>query len=443
MLSIETLKGPIAFVVEPGGLLTGQLRVPGDKSISHRAIMLGALAEGITHITGFLEGEDTLATLRTFRALGVTIQGPEKGGQVRVHGVGLQGLRAPKEPIYLGNSGTSMRLLAGLFSGQSFDATLIGDESLSRRPMRRVCDPLAQMGAFIETTIQGTPPLLIHGGQSLHGIEYAMPIASAQVKSSLLLASLYATGQTCVIEPAPTRDHTERMLIGFGYPVERDRASISVKGGGRLCGTAIEVPADISSAAFFMVGAIISKNSDILLEHVGINPTRTGIIDILRRMGAKIEIKEAGVAGGEPVAAIRVKASQLHGIEIPKGLVPLAIDEFPALFVAAACAKGETVLAGAEELRLKESDRIQVMADGLQILGISVRPTPDGIIIQGGQLQGGEVNSHGDHRCAMAFAMAALAARDTIIVHDCANVATSFPGFLELASDAGLVISHS
>ncbi|MGR6034359.1 MAG: 3-phosphoshikimate 1-carboxyvinyltransferase [Candidatus Nitrosoglobus sp.] len=443
MLSIETLKGPIAFVVEPGGFLTGQLRVPGDKSISHRAIMLGALAEGITHITGFLEGEDTLATLRAFRALGVTIQGPEEGGRVRVHGVGLQGLRAPKEPIYLGNSGTSMRLLAGLFAGQSFDATLIGDESLSRRPMRRICDPLAQMGASIETTARGTPPLFIHGGQSLHGIEYAMPIASAQVKSSLLLAGLYATGQTCVIEPAPTRDHTERMLIGFGYPVERDRASISVKGGGQLCGTVIEVPADISSAAFFMVGAIISKHSDILLEHVGINPTRTGIIDILRRMGARIEIKEAGIAGGEPVAAIRVRASRLHGIEIPKDLVPLAIDEFPALFVAAACAEGETVLTGAEELRIKESDRIQVMADGLQILGISVQPTPDGIIIRGGQLQGGEVNSHGDHRCAMAFAMAALAARDTIIVHDCANVATSFPGFLELASDAGLVISHS
>jgi 3-phosphoshikimate 1-carboxyvinyltransferase len=443
MQSIEILKNPTTFVIEPGGSLTGQLRVTGDKSISHRAIMLGALAEGVTHITGFLEGEDTLATLQAFRTLGVKIQGPEKGGQVRVHGVGLQGLQAPKEPIYLGNSGTSMRLLAGLFAGQSFDATLMGDESLSRRPMRRVCDPLARMGAFIETTVQGTPPLRIHGDQSLHGIEYAMPVASAQVKSSLLLAGLYATGQTCVIGPAPTRDHTERMLIGFGYPVERDGAKVCIKGGGRLRGTMIEVPADISSAAFFMVGAAIGRNSDILLEHVGINPTRTGVIDILRHMGAKIEIKKAGVAGGEPVAAIRVSTSRLHGINIPKDLVPLAIDEFPALFVAAACAEGKTVLTGAEELRVKESDRIQVMADGLQALGISAQPTPDGIVIQGGQLQGGEVNSHGDHRCAMAFAMAALAAKGTVTIHDCANVATSFPGFLKLASSAGLAISHS
>lgn len=439
MQSAELSQDSIAFVVEPGGSLAAQLRVPGDKSISHRAIIFGALAEGITEITGFLEGEDTLATLQAFRALGVNIEGPEEG-RVKIHGVGLQGLQAPEKPLYLGNSGTSMRLLAGLFAGQPFDITLVGDRSLSRRPMGRVCDPLAQMGALIEATAQGTPPLHIHGGQSLQGIEYAMPVASAQVKSSLLLAGLYATGSTCVIEPAPTRDHTERMLMGFGYPVEREGAKVCVKGTGVLRGTAVEVPADISSAAFFMVGAAISQGSDILLEHVGINPTRTGVIDILGRMGAQIEIEETGVVGGEPVAAIRVRASRLQGINIPEELVPLAIDEFPALFVAAACAEGETVLTGAEELRVKESDRIQVMADGLQRLGISAQPTPDGIIIQGGALQGGEVHSHGDHRCAMAFAMAGLAAKDTVTVHDCANVATSFPGFLELASGAGLKI---
>ncbi|QBQ54859.1 3-phosphoshikimate 1-carboxyvinyltransferase [Nitrosococcus wardiae] len=439
MQSIELSQDSIAFIVEPGGSLAGRLRVPGDKSISHRAIIFAALAEGITEITGFLEGEDTLATLQAFRALGVNIEGPE-GGRVKVHGVGLQGLQAPEKPLYLGNSGTSMRLLAGLFAGQPFDVTLVGDQSLSRRPMRRVCDPLTRMGALIEAAAQGTPPLHIHGGQSLQGIEYAMPVASAQVKSSLLLAGLYATGPTSVIEPAPTRDHTERMLMGFGYPVEREGAKVCVNGAGVLRGTAVEVPADISSAAFFMVGAAISQDSNILLEHVGINPTRTGIIDILRRMGAQIEIEETGIVGGEPVATIRVRASRLRGINIPEDLVPLAIDEFPALFVAAACAEGETVLTGAEELRVKESDRIQVMADGLQALGISAQPAPDGIIIQGGALQGGEVHSHGDHRCAMAFAMAGLAAKKTVTIHDCANVATSFPGFLELASGAGMTI---
>lgn len=434
-------KDPVTFVVEPGGTLAGRLRVPGDKSISHRAIIFAALAEGVTRITGFLEGEDTLATLQAFRALGVAIERPSPG-QITVEGVGLRGLRAPEKPIYLGNSGTSMRLLAGLFAGQPFDVTLTGDESLSRRPMRRVCDPLAQMGAFIEATAAGIPPLHIHGGHSLHGIEYAMPVASAQVKSSLLLAGLYAAGQTCVTEPAPTRDHTERMLAGFGYPVKQCGARVCLAGGGRLQGTAIAVPADISSAAFFMVGAAISKGSDILLEHVGVNPTRTGIIAILRRMGANIEIEDAGMAGGEPVAAIHIRNSPLHGIDIPKDLVPLAIDEFPAVFIAAACAEGETRLTGAAELRVKESDRIQVMADGLQALGISVQPTEDGIVIQGGHLQGGEVDSHGDHRCAMAFAMAGLAAKGTVTVHNCANVATSFPGFLTLASEAGLAITR-
>jgi 3-phosphoshikimate 1-carboxyvinyltransferase len=440
MQTMSGLKKPLTFVVEAGGSLEGRVRVPGDKSISHRAIMLGALAEGRTMVTGFLEGEDTLATLQVFRALGVSINnGPEKG-EVGIHGVGLRGLQAPKGPIYVGNSGTSIRLLAGLLAGQSFDVTLTGDKSLSGRPMGRICAPLAQMGACIKATPQGTPPLRIYGGHPLHGIEYSMPIASAQVKSSLLLAGLYARGQTCVIEPAPSRDHTERMLTGFGYPVKRDGKKVCIVGGGRLHGMAVAVPADISSAAFFMVGAAIGKNSDILLEHVGVNPTRTGVIDILRRMGANIEVGKVDLVGGEPVAAIRVRTSALQGIDIPAEVVPLAIDEFPALFVAAACAEGQTRLTGAEELRVKESDRIQVMADGLQALGISVQPRADGIIIEGGRLQGGEVDSHGDHRCAMAFAMAALAAEGPIRVLDCTNVATSFPDFVELASQVGLEV---
>ncbi|MEJ2061390.1 MAG: 3-phosphoshikimate 1-carboxyvinyltransferase [Gammaproteobacteria bacterium] len=428
------------FHLTPGGHLDGELRVPGDKSISHRSIMLGALAEGTTEIEGFLEGEDCLATLKAFRAMGVTIEGPANG-RVTVHGVGLHGLKAPGSALDMGNSGTSMRLMAGLMAGQAFDTELVGDASLSRRPMRRVSDPLSTMGAEIDTGADGTPPLRIHGGSSLTGIDYEMPVASAQVKSSLLLAGLYAQGRTCVTEPAPTRDHTERMLRGFGYAVETEGNRVCLTGGGRLQATAIDVPADISSAAFFLVGASIAPGSDLTLTHVGINPTRTGVIDILRLMGADIEILDPREAGGEPVADLRVRAAPLHGIHIPDELVPLAIDEFPALFVAAACAEGETVLTGAEELRVKESDRIQVMADGLMACGISARPTPDGIVIQGGALSGGTVESHGDHRIAMSFAMAALRAGGDIHVRDCANVNTSFPGFVELAAGRGLGIS--
>jgi 3-phosphoshikimate 1-carboxyvinyltransferase len=431
----------VIFKVSPGGKLHGEIRVAGDKSISHRAIMLGALAEGVTEVGGFLEGEDCLATLAAFRAMGVHIYGPEQG-RVTIHGVGLRGLKAPVAPLYLGNSGTSMRLLAGLMAGQDFDAVMTGDASLTRRPMKRVTVPLTQMGAHIETSPGGTPPLKISGGRVLHGIDYAMPVASAQVKSSLLLAALYASGKTCVTEPAPTRDHTERMLSGFGYAVERNGNRVCVEGGGRLRATAIDVPADISSAAFFMVGAGIARGSDLLLRHVGINPTRTGVINILRKMGADIEVLHSREAGGEPVADIRVRSAPLHGIRIPEDQVPLAIDEFPALFIAAACAEGETILTGAEELRVKESDRIQVMADGLSAMGVVANPTPDGIIIRGGRLGGGRVDSHGDHRVAMAFAMAALRAVAEIRIEDCANVATSFPNFLGLAGKAGLGISE-
>ncbi len=429
------------FQVEPGGALTGRLRVPGDKSISHRSIMLGSIAEGVTRVSGFLEGDDAIATMNALRALGVSIDGPERGN-VTVHGVGLRGLKAPQKIIDCGNSGTSMRLLCGLLAGQHFDCELSGDDSLLRRPMQRVAEPLARMRAEIATAEGGRPPLKIMGIANLRGIDYQLPIASAQVKSALLLAGLYARGRTCVTEPAPTRDHTERMLAAFGYEVERNASTVCVQGGGRLIATNIEVPADISSAAFFMVGASIAAGSDLTLEHVGINPTRTGVIDILRLMGANIELINQGLAGGEPVADIRVKHAHLKGIEIPVELVPLAIDEFPVLFVAAANALGATVLRGAEELRVKESDRIEVMAEGLRMLGVNAEPTPDGMRVIGGAYAGGTVASHDDHRVAMAFAIAGLRAGAPITITDCANVATSFPGFVDRARAAGLKI-HS
>lgn len=402
--------------------------------------MLGSLAEGVTNVSGFLEGEDSLATLNAFRKMGVQIEGPENG-KVVINGVGMHGLKQPESELDLGNSGTSMRLLSGLLAGQAFDSTLTGDSSLSSRPMRRVTGPLASMGAEIISTAEGTAPLQIKGGVELKGIDYPMPMASAQVKSSLLLAGLYAQGTTAVTEPAPTRDHTERMLCGFGYEVKRTGNCISLNGGGKLTACDIDVPADISSTAFFLVGASIAPNSDVLLEHVGMNPTRDGVINILRLMGADIEIQNQREIGGEPVADLRVRSANLRGINIPEDQVPLAIDEFPALFIAAACAEGETVLTGAEELRVKESDRIQVMADGLIALGIDAQTTPDGIRIQGGSISGGEVESHGDHRIAMSFAMAAMRADSEIIINNCRNVDTSFPGFVDLAAGSGLQIT--
>ena len=434
----------VEFHLQPGGALNGSLRVPGDKSISHRSIMLGALADGITEIEGFLEGEDALATLQAFRDMGVVIEGPS-AGRVRVHGVGLRGLKAPTGTLYMGNSGTSMRLLMGLLSGQPFDTELTGDASLSKRPMERVAKPLRAMGADIATSDgpekKGTPPVHIKGSTTLKGIHYDLPVASAQVKSAILLAGLYAEGDTSVTEPAPTRDHTERMLAGFGYPVSRNGATSKVSGGGKLTACSLEVPADISSAAFFLVGASIAEGSELLLRHVGINPTRTGIIDILKLMGADITLENQRDAGGEPVADIRVRSAKLKGITIPEELVPLAIDEFPVLFIAAANAEGDTILHGAEELRVKESDRIQVMADGLTTVGVENEVYPDGIRIRGGQYGGGEVYAHGDHRIAMSFAIASLKANAPILIHDCANVATSFPGFAELASNAGLKLT--
>ncbi|GAB2900219.1 bifunctional prephenate dehydrogenase/3-phosphoshikimate 1-carboxyvinyltransferase [Microbulbifer echini] len=442
----ETMQAQeVTFIAQPGGTVSGKLRVPGDKSMSHRSIMLGSLAEGVTEVQGFLEGEDALATLQAFRDMGVVIEGPHDG-RVTIHGVGLHGLKAPPGPLYLGNSGTSMRLLAGLLAGQGFDVSLTGDESLSKRPMNRVANPLREMGAIIETGPEGRPPLLVKSAGQLSGIQYQLPMASAQVKSAVLLAGLYAQGETSTVEPAPTRDHTERMLQGFGYSVERDGARATVCGGGELKAARIDVPADISSAAFFMVAAAISPGSDVTLEHVGINPTRDGVIHILRAMGGDIELQNTRTVGGEPVADIRVRYAPLRGILIPEAQVPLAIDEFPALFIAAACAQGETVLTGAEELRVKESDRIQAMADGLSVLGVSANPTKDGIVIAGTSggpvFTGGTVDSLGDHRIAMAFAVASLRARDTIRILHCANVATSFPNFAELAVGSGLKLQQ-
>ena len=429
----------IDYIVAPGGLLKGRLRVAGDKSISHRSVMLGALADGVTHVTGLLEGEDVLCTLGAFRAMGVQAKGPEQG-RLTIQGVGLHGLRPPAQPLDMGNSGTAMRLLAGILAGQAFDSVLMGDASLSKRPMKRVSEPLGKMGARIDTHEGGRPPLHIHGGQKLRAIDYSMPMASAQVKSSLLFAGLYADGETTVTEPAPTRDHTERMLRGFGYTVQTQGARVCVRGGGKLKACDIDVPADISSATFFLVGAAICPGSELLLEHVGINPTRIGVLNILKLMGADLSVENPREVGGEPVADLRIRGSRLKGIHIPEEQVPLAIDEFPAIFIAAACADGETVLTGAHELRVKESDRIAVMAAGLKRLGIAAQETPDGIIIQGGPLSGGDVDSHGDHRIAMAFAMSALRASGPITIRDCKNVATSFPDFVELARRAGLAI---
>jgi 3-phosphoshikimate 1-carboxyvinyltransferase len=434
-----------SFLARPGAALSGSVRVPGDKSISHRSIMLGAIAEGTTHVTGFLEGADAISTMNVFRAMGVQIEGPHEG-RVTVHGVGLHGLKAPTVPLDCGNAGTSMRLLSGLLAGQGFEATLVGDESLSTRPMRRVIDPLSQMGARIDSR-DGRPPLHIHPVPSLEGIAYNMPMASAQVKSSLMLAGLYAKGETRVTEPAPTRDHTERMLTAFGVKVDVNGSTVSVRGGQTLKATDIDVPSDISSAAFFLVAGAIARQSDVIVRHVGVNPTRTGIIDILRLMGANLTLENPRTVGGEPVADLRVRTSELQGIHVPPELVPLAIDEFPILFIAAACARGRTVVTGAEELRVKESDRIAVMAEGLKRLGIDCTPTEDGMIIEGRGEQaqvfsGGQVDSHGDHRPAMSFAVASLRASAPISIQHTLNVGTSFPNFLELANSVGMDVTR-
>lgn len=439
MTAAVTAPGTAAFVVEPGGSIAGRARVPGDKSISHRSLMLGAVADGTTRISGFLPGEDCLATLAAIRALGVAV---DQAGttEVEVHGRGFRGLTAPAAPLDMGNSGTAMRLFTGLLCGQPFSAELVGDASLSRRPMERVAAPLRQMGAHIDTT-DGRPPVRIRGGALLAGIDFAMPVASAQVKSAVLLAGLQARGTTTVREPAPTRDHTERMLQAFGVPVRTTPGSVTVPGGATLRATAVAVPGDLSSATFPIVAACLAGSGGLTVENVGLNPTRTGILDILRLMGADLDIQPAATAGTEPVGTIRVRPCRLRGAVIPPELVPLAIDEFPMLFVAAALAKGRTVISGAAELRHKESDRIGVMAEGLRGLGVHVDERPDGAVIHGGRLRGGTIDSHGDHRVAMAFAVGAMSAEGALVIRDVANVATSFPGFVPLMAGLGLRIT--
>jgi 3-phosphoshikimate 1-carboxyvinyltransferase len=420
-----------------GTPLRGAIDVPGDKSVSHRAIMLASLADGVSRIDGFLEGEDARATEAIFRQLGVRIDVPADGARI-VHGVGIDGLRAPSAPLDCGNAGTGMRLLAGLLAGQAFDSVLVGDASLSKRPMRRVTVPLARMGARIETAAGGLPPLRIHGGSVLQGIDLDTEVASAQVKSAVLLAGLYARGTTRVREPHPTRDYTERMLHALGWPIEFSPGQARLEGGHRLHARDIVVPADFSSAAFFLVAATLVPGSELRLHRVGINPRRTGLLHVLRLMGADIREEERGEQGGEPVCDLVVRHAPLRGIEVPEAHVADMIDEFPVLFVAAACADGATGVRGAAELRVKESDRIATMAAGLRALGVRVDETADGATIHGAsRLAGGGIDSHGDHRIAMAFAVAAQLADGEVRIGDVANVATSFPGFEALARQAG------
>ncbi|MEE4161593.1 MAG: 3-phosphoshikimate 1-carboxyvinyltransferase [Woeseiaceae bacterium] len=427
------------FIVNPSRLGGGKVTVPGDKSISHRAVMFGAIADGRTEVRGFLDGEDCLATVAAMAAMGVTVSRPS-ATELVIEGVGRDGLAAPAADLDLGNSGTAMRLMTGLLAGQAFDSTLTGDASLSSRPMGRVIRPIEAMGGQIASR-DGRPPLRVSGGRRLHGIEYALPVASAQVKSAVLLAGLYAEGSTVVTEPAITRDHTERMLRAMGVSVTGRDGRIGLTGGQRLTGTDVSVPADLSSATFVMLAVLLAEDADVLITNVGVNPTRTGVIAILRGMGADIRLERERTLGDEPVADIRVRSGQLEGGAVDPDLVSLAIDEFPALFVAAAAARGETTFSGLAELRVKESDRIAAMASGLRALGVEVRETPDGAIVTGGTFRGGVLDSHGDHRVAMSLALAGTVAEGPVTVNDVAPVDTSFPGFAELMRSLGADIA--
>ncbi len=428
------------FISRPIGFLDCELFMPGDKSISHRAVILAAIAKGTTTINGFLDGEDCLATLNAVAQMGVTYEGPFDNRLI-IHGVGKYGLTPPDSVIHCGNSGTTLRLLTGLLAGQKFPSQLTGDHSLLKRPMERVCRPLSLMGADIHNN-QGRPPIYIKPVSQLQGIDYQMPVPSAQVKSAILLAGMYAKGNTEVTEQQFSRDHTERMLTSFSYPLRKANKTIAINSDGEPKGTDIIIPGDISSAAFFIVLASILPGSDLLIRNVGVNPTRTGLLTILQAMGADISIQNKRLCGEEPVADIRVLSAELEGIDIPAALVPLAIDEFPALFIAAAHAKGQTLLHGAKELRFKESDRISVMVEGLQTLGIDTQAFEDGLYIKGGQLKGGIVDSYQDHRIAMAFLIAGAAAKSEVIVKNCKNIQTSFPGFVKTAEKAGLNIEE-
>jgi len=426
------------FLCQPSRAMRGCLRVPGDKSISHRAVMLASIANGTSHISGFLPGEDCLATLRAFAGMGVAVE-RVSDTELRITGAGRYGLKPHDGSIDLGNSGTSMRLLTGLLCAQPFPITLTGDASLTRRPMRRVTEPLTSMGADIATSESGTAPIRLQPpASSLHGIRYESPVASAQVKSALLLAGLYAEGRTELIEPEASRDHSERMLRAFGVELEAKPGFAALEGGQDLTAVDIEIPADISSAAFFLVGAAITPGAEVTLQCVGLNPTRTGIIDILHALNADIRIDNERTLGGEPVGDIHVRGGGLRATTISGSVVARAIDEMPAVFVAAACATGETIIRDAAELRVKESDRIQSMVDALRALGISAVAEPDGARILGGRIHGGVVDACDDHRVAMSMAIASLRAEQPIRIRHCDNVTTSFPDFVEAATSVGL-----
>lgn len=419
--------------------LLGELTPPGDKSISHRALIFACLARGQSRITGLLESEDVKATANACRQLGMGRR--QDADTLVLEGVGATGLSAPRSALDMGNSGTAMRLLAGVLAAQPFESELSGDESLSQRPMTRIVRPLAIMGARIETADGGTPPLRISGNPDLQGIDYQSPIASAQVKSCVLLAGLYAKGRTTVTEPLKSRDHTEKMLPAFGVEMQGD---CSVKGGSALKGASIHVPGDISSAAFFMVAAAMVPGSNLLLRNVGLNETRDGIVRVLRAMGADLSVHDPRQQGGEEVGDIRVRyAGRLKGITIPLELVPSLIDELPIILALAAVSEGTTVLRGAEELRVKESDRLAVMARGLETLGVSLQEYADGVDIQGGEIQGGQVDGAGDHRCAMSFAVLGQLAAADLLVAGAQNIDTSYPCFVrDLSSIGGSVRVH-
>ena len=420
----------------PGEPLRGVAKVPPDKSISHRSVIFGAIADGVTTVSNLLEGEDVLATIAAFRSMGVTIEGPD-AGNVIINGVGRNGLEAAGCALNLGNSGTSMRLLSGLLAGQTFGSRLTGDASLQRRPMTRVVDPLTKMGARIGA-VDGLPPLDIQGPADLHAIEYRLPMASAQVKSALLLAGLYASGRTTVIEPTQTRDHTERMLAGFAGATWAPAAPLKIDSQVVLSGQVLAIPGDISSAAFLLVAATLRQNSDVLLPGVGVNPTRSAVLEILRLMGADIEISQERQESSELVCDIRVRSAALQGIDVPPEFVANAIDEFPVIAIAAAGASGITRIRAASELRVKESDRIAAMVQGLTQLGIDTVEYPDGMDIRGGHFTSGSVDSFGDHRIAMAFAMAGCIAAGPVEISDANNVRTSFPNFVSLMNSVGL-----
>ena len=430
----------LSITSSPVKALSGTAIVPADKSISHRSVIFGALADGVTEVTNLLTGEDVLSTVAAFRSMGVLIEGPDSG-QLRISGAGKVGLQAPGDELDLGNSGTSMRLLSGLLSGQRFHSRLTGDESLRRRPMGRVVDPLTVMGAVIQSC-EGCPPLDIQPSQGLTGIKYQMPVASAQVKSALLLAGLYAEGETLISETTPTRDHTERMLAGFSKGQWRAGSAIRINGSIALAGQRLEVPGDISSAAFLLVAATICPGSDLLLPGVGINPTRSAVLAILRLMGANIEISSERLESNEPVCDLRVRSASLKGIDIPPEFVANAIDEFPVLAIAAAAASGVTRVREARELRVKESDRIAAVVQGLATLGIDTVEYPDGMDVTGGTFGSGSIESFGDHRIAMAFAVAGCISEGSVGIRDAGNIRTSFPNFLSLANSIGMNISE-